>query len=252
MQRLKREIAILYRSHRVRKSEIRELIVSGWVMTVYSIIDVEPLTEAHEERLLAIVDEFDLKQNELDSDGAWSKLVKSGVLRDIAQGIASCRIRIGGELPFNLQAGEHLIWVFKDVEMYEERIVTSSSRLGFDGLSVSFGMGVYFKAGSFEKPIAVNKERALRAEGLMAVTNRHLYFDGGESCLFRTRLDDIFSVQAYRDGIEIRTDERGDLSQAFRTGDGWFAYNIVKNANKVETQPSETKSKSLQRQLTIA
>ncbi len=43
------------------------------------------------------------------------------------------------------------------------------------------------------------------------------------------RYDRIVDFEPYDDGFSIVEDNQTAKPQAFRTGDGWFAYNLAKN-----------------------
>ena len=57
---------------------------------------------------------------------------------------------------------------------------------------------------------------------------QHLYFAGARK-KFRVRYDKIVSFEHYEDGFGIMRDAQTAKPQTFRTGDGWFAYNLAAN-----------------------
>lgn len=63
--------------------------------------------------------------------------------------------------------------------------------------------------------------------GIMAVTNKHLYFNGERS--FRIRFDKIVSVQPMSDAVEVIRDRASALSEYFLVGerDANFAYELL-------------------------
>ena len=46
---------------------------------------------------------------------------------------------------------------------------------------------------------------------------------------FRVRYDHVVSFDLFSDGFGIMQDAQTTKPQTFRTGDGWFAYNLVTN-----------------------
>ena len=46
---------------------------------------------------------------------------------------------------------------------------------------------------------------------------------------FRVRYDRIVDLEPYDDGFGIMKDNQTAKPQAFRTGDGWFSYNLAVN-----------------------
>ena len=48
------------------------------------------------------------------------------------------------------------------------------------------------------------------------------------------RYDKIVDFEPFSDGLEIVRDLQSAKPQAFRTGDGWFAYNLAVNLAQME------------------
>ena len=62
----------------------------------------------------------------------------------------------------------------------------------------------------------------------MALTSKHVYFHGRKKSL-SIRYDKIVSFDQRRDGFGLMRDAQSAKPQLFRTGDGWFVYNLVTN-----------------------
>ncbi len=52
---------------------------------------------------------------------------------------------------------------------------------------------------------------------------------------FRVRHDRIVSYTPMEDGFSLTRDRANARPEMFRTGDGWFTYNIVANAQNLES-----------------
>jgi hypothetical protein len=63
---------------------------------------------------------------------------------------------------------------------------------------------------------------------LVGVTDKHIYFSGSHK-KFRIRYDKIVAFEPYCDGVGVQRDAATAKPQTFRTGDGWFAYNLITN-----------------------
>ena len=63
---------------------------------------------------------------------------------------------------------------------------------------------------------------------MLGLTTKHLYFAGARK-KFRVRYAKIVSFEPYSDGLGIMRDAQTAKPQTFRTGDGWFAYNLAAN-----------------------
>ena len=66
----------------------------------------------------------------------------------------------------------------------------------------------------------------------MGITTKHIYFAGARK-KFRVRYDRIVSFEPYDDGFGIMRDAQTAKPQTFRTGDGWFAYNLAVNLSQM-------------------
>ena len=169
---------------------------------------------------------LDLAQDDLDQD-VLNRVVQAGALRDVLNGKLPQRQKYPGRLPFNLQKSETLVWVFQGVDYYEEK-TRSEFRGGSQGMSFRVAKGVYYRTGGFRGERVQTAETVHADTGLLGVTNKHIYFSG-EQKRFRVRFDRIVTFEPYEDGIGIMRDAQSARPQSFRTGDGWFVYNLVSN-----------------------
>ena len=94
-------------------------MIEEWERAVERAFDDKVITEEEEKNLGEIKNALDLSQEDLDLHGAYTKIVKGAVLRDVLNGVIPQRMRIQGSLPFNLQRNETLVWVFSDGAMLE-------------------------------------------------------------------------------------------------------------------------------------
>lgn len=219
-------LADLEYSHCIDNQTARALVIEEWERAVERAFDDGILTEEEDNNLGEIKGALELSQEDLDRNGAYTKLVKGAVLRDVLNGVIPQRMRIEGSLPFNLQRNETLVWVFSDAKYLEQK--TRSQYVGGSrGTSVRICKGVYWRVGSF-RGHSVPYTETTTYPGYVGVTTKHLYFAGaGKS--FRVRYDKIVSWEPYSDGIGIMRDGANAKPQSFITGDGWFTYNLVMN-----------------------
>lgn len=202
-----------------------KLFVAGYDRAVENVLDDHILSQEEEKALTALERELPVSKQLLDKNGSLSKLTKAAILRDLSDGIIPKRIRVSGPMPFNLQKSESLVWVFQDVQYYEER-----SRREFrgrsHGISLRVTKGVYYRVGDFKGKPVEHTESVLADIGVMGITTKHIYF-AGQSKRFRIRYDRIVTFDAFSDGIGVMREAQSAKPQTFRTGDGWFTYNLV-------------------------
>ena len=68
---------------------------------------------------------------------------------------------------------------------------------------------------------------------LLGLTTKHIYF-AGSGKRFRVRYDRTMSFDSFDDGFGIMPDAQSARPQAFRTGDGWFPYNLAVNLSQIQ------------------
>lgn len=211
----------------IADTTLRALLAEAWQSAVLDALEDNVLSSEEERALVAFKDHFSLAQDELDSNGGYSRLVKAATIRDILEGKLPDRIHIQGEVPFNLQKAEKPVWVFQDVKYYEQR--TRRKYVGgYQGVRIRIAKGVYYSTGGFRgNPVDISETVHIDT-GLLGVTNKHLYFSGNTKA-FRLRFDKIVSFVPYGDGIGVQRDALTAKPQVFITGDGWFTYNLLAN-----------------------
>lgn len=212
-------------------SGVRDAMIHGWEQTVNHFLDDGHLDESEEERLQEFASCFSLTQEHLDHHGAWTRLVKGAILRDLMSGNIPERIRLEGNLPFNFQKTEKLIWVFPDTEYYEDRKRRQYVG-GSHGVGVRIAKGVYYRVGAFKGHRVDTVETIHVGSGPFGVTNKHIYFASREKSL-RIRHDKIVTIEPHADGVTVQRDAQTAKPQMFVTGDGWFTYNLLMNVSNL-------------------
>lgn len=211
----------------IDSESMRLLIAIGWEKAVDAAFEDDLLTEHEESSLSKMKDHFALSQQVLDRKGAYSKLLKGAVLRDIMDGNLPQRMNVEGNLPFNLQKTEKIVWLFQNVNYYEEKSRTKYVG-GSQGVSIRIAKGVYYRTGAFKGERVQTSETVHADSGLMGVTNKHIYF-AGPLKRFRIAYNKIVSFEPFSDGIGVQRDAQTAKPQSFQTGDGWFTYNLITN-----------------------
>jgi len=211
----------------IQEDAIRGLLVKAWGDAVHSVLEDSLLSSDEEAALDRAQQHFGWKQEDVDQNGAFTRLAKGGALRDVLEGKLPARMKVEGQLPFNFQKGEQLVWAFQGVKYYEVR--TRRSYVGgYQGASVRIARGVYYRLGGFRGSPVESAETVHADTGILGVTDKHLYFTGPAKS-FRVRYQKVVSFTPYSDGIGLQRDAATAKPQAFLTGDGWFTYNLVMN-----------------------
>ena len=137
---------------------------------------------------------------------------------------ASERIKLGLD---RLMKSEKLVWVMEDVD-YIETVVRRERQGSSHGLSIRVARDPYYRPSTFRSRVIETEETVHQDTGLLGFTTKHIYFSGPKK-KFRVRYDKIVDFDSYDDGFGITKDNQTAKPQAFRTGDGWFSYNLAVN-----------------------
>ncbi len=218
-------------SDHIDKFECNRLTVQGWESAVEQVLSDNILTKEEEGKLSDFLKAFSLTQADADQNGYYTKIAQAGLLRDLVEGKIPTRVKIQGNLPFNFKKGEEAIWLFKNVQYYEQK--TRREFVGrSQGVSVRIARGLYYRVGAFKGHPVERTENVHVDNGLLAVTNEHIYF-AGPSKSFRIPFGKIVTMVPYSDGICIQRDAASAKPQSFVVGDGWFINNLIGNLCKL-------------------
>ena len=93
--------------------------------------------------------------------------------------------------------------------------------------------GVYYRPSTF-RSLPILWEETIHADtGLLGLTSKHLYYASNRK-KFRVRYDRIASFNPQGDGFGIMRDAQTAKPQTFRTGGGWFPYNLATNLSQMQ------------------
>ena len=219
------DLALSIRQAGLGQGEANRLLIRAWETAVQGALEDGLLSLDEENALARYADHFSLTQQDLDQNGVQTSLVQAAVLRDVTQGIIPKRQRVNGAVPFNLMKSEQLVWVIQGVD-YLETVVRRERRGSSQGLSIRVARGLYYRPSTFRSRPIEWEETVHADTGMLGLTTKHIYFAGSRK-RFRVRYDKIVALEPFSDGFGIMRDAQTVKPQAFRTGDGWFAYNLA-------------------------
>ena len=203
----------------------RQLLIQAWEVAVEGTIEDGVISLDEENALSRYLDHFGLTTQDVNRNGAHTSVVQAAVIRDVIRGIIPQRQNINGAIPFNLMKSGKLVWVIQDVD-YLETVVRRERQGTSHGLSIRVARGLYYRPSTFRSRPIEWEETVHADTDLLGLTTKHLYYAGSRK-KFRVRYDRIVSFDPYEDGLGIMRDAQTAKPQTFRTGDGWFAYNLA-------------------------
>lgn len=169
-----------------------------------------------------------LPQSVLNANQSLEKVVQSKVLQDILQGnVPAPNITINGDFPFLLGKGEHLIWLFRNITLHQQKVqreFVGRSR----GVSVRVMKGVYYRTGGFKgHPVETTVMQRIGI-GSVCLTDKNLYFASPEKSL-KVPYTKILSIDSYSNGIGLQKDGASDKPMFLEGLNSWFTYNVIAN-----------------------
>jgi len=225
---LDNEITYSARTGYITQNELNELYGLGFDRAVETFLDDGVISAEEDKNISNYQKHFNLAQNLLNKNGSYEKVVKGLILKDILDGeIPKARLAISGNLPFLLEKQESIIWLFQNVEFYEQRTKTTFEGTSH-GVSIKIAKGLYYRTGNFRGNPVTNTQMTLIGNGMFALTNKNLYFASSAKSL-KTPYNKLISMTQYSDGIGLQKDGVNAKPQIFKGLDGWFTYNLIAN-----------------------
>jgi len=227
---LKSKIISVCKSSFIDSSEIKDLLAIGFSNVVRRFLEDGVLSKQEEKSATLFKSHFNLVPQDLDYNDAFNTMIKASVLREVLNGnFTDGMEQLKWTSHFNFQDEEKLIWLFKDVEYYEN-CTRAQHRGGFSGLYVKLDNGVYFRKSSFTGRILNTDEMVLKDTGSVGITSGHIYFLG--ETYFSVEFNEIMTSYGFEDGLCIKKAGADHISQVFKNVDGWFCYNLLANLIK--------------------
>ena len=93
--------------------------------------------------------------------------------------------------------------------------------------------GLYYRPSTFRSRPIEWEETVHAGTGMLGLTTNNIYFAGSRK-KFRVRYDRIVSFDPYEYEFGVMRDAQTACPQAFRTDDGWFAYNLAANLAQLQ------------------
>jgi hypothetical protein len=217
--------------------EVATAISEGFTRAVNQALEDSVLSEAEDNALGEFMEHCGLSQGQLDLS-TITRLGMAAALRDVMEGKIPERLKVSGNIPFNFEGDEQLVWLWSPVQLAEER--TQRTRLGLGtGPSVRIARGVYWHVGGFASRQIESTSVEYVDRGVLAATTQHLYF-AGEHRSMKIPYEKIISWEQYDNGIGICQSGARAKPQTFETGEGWFIYNLVRNLAQMAAEPEDT------------
>lgn len=173
-----------------------------------------------------------LPQQVLNSNKSLEKVVQSDILQSVLNGIIPTpSITIQGSLPFMIGKDEKILWVFRDVELVEQKIKREFVGRS-QGMSFKVMKGVYYRVGSFKgSPIETTQMLSV-GRGVLVLTDKTIYYNCQQKSL-KIPYKKLISIEPYSDGVGFQKDGASSKPFFLKGMDSWFTYNLITNLQSI-------------------
>jgi hypothetical protein len=191
-----------------------------------TIADVEKKTVARFQQYT------NLPQQVLNTNKSLEKVVQSDILQSVLNGIIPTpAITIQGALPFMIGKDEKILWVFRDVELVEQKIKREFVGRS-QGMSFRVMKGVYYRVGSFKgTPIETTQMLSI-GRGILVLTDKTIYYNCQQKSL-KIPFKKLISIEPYSDGVGFQKDGASSKPFFLKGMDSWFTYNLIINLQTI-------------------
>jgi hypothetical protein len=173
-----------------------------------------------------------LPQQVLNSNKSLEKVVQSDILHSILKGvIPTPAITIQGSLPFMIGKDEKILWVFRDVELVEQKVKREFVGRS-QGMSFRVMKGVYYRVGGFKgSPIETTQMLSV-GRGVLVLTDKTIYFNCPQKSL-KIPYKKLISIEPYSDGVGFQKDGASSKPFFLKGIESWFTYNLITNLQTI-------------------
>lgn len=185
------------------------------------------LTKSMEENLDALVNEFGISVDALDSDTKML-LVRSRLMRDLLEGNKHPMVVDDGTLPVMLQKGEVIIFFWNNIRIDSEQSIREYHG-GSSGVSIRLAKGLYYRTGGMRGYSVSRTVGTTLGKGRVLVTNKAIYIICGD-IIKKIKIANLVTVYPYSNAVTIRADGERSKPYTFWTKDSAFMATCIKNA----------------------
>lgn len=170
----------------------------------------------------------ELPDHVVDGNGSLRKVVQSKVIREILNGEEMTpNFNVPKNLPFTLDEGEQIIWIFGGVKYFLEKGERDYEEIPQEFL-IPTGKGTYISTKAFKDfPMETSYMEHI-GTGPVCLTNKNLYFNSHDTAL-KIPLTQIAAIDPYPNGLGIRLKDTGERSLFFTGLNSWLTHNVIAN-----------------------
>lgn len=122
-----KQIKLLAQSSYVNNIALGGLFITAFDEAIDRYLDNGIIDEQEEKTIARFIQYSNLPQDKLNANKSLEKVIQSKVLQDIFAGnVPAPRISIAGNFPFLLDKTEHLVWLFRNITLYQQKFAENT------------------------------------------------------------------------------------------------------------------------------
>jgi hypothetical protein len=227
-----KQIKVILLDGFINSEKLRQIYLNAFDEAILNYLTNGVISDT-EKKIVARFQQYtSLPQQVLNSNKSLEKVVQSDILQAILNGIIPTpSITIQGALPFIIAKDEKILWVFRDVELVEQK-VKREFRGRSHGVSFKVMKGVYYRVGEFRgEPIETTQMLSI-GKGVLVLTDKTIYYNCQQKSL-KIPYKKLISIESYSDGVGFQKDGASSKPFFLKGIDSWFTYNLITNLQTI-------------------
>ncbi len=212
----------------INSEKLKQIYLSAFDDAILNYLNDGVISEAEKRTVARFQQYTGLTQQVLNSNKSLEKVVQSDILQSILNGITPTpSITIQGTLPFMFDKNEKTLWVYRDVELVEQKIKREFVGRS-QGMSFRVMKGVYYRVGGFKgSPIETTQMLSV-GRGVLVLTDKTIYFNCPQKSL-KIPYKKLISIEPYSDGVGFQKDGASSKPFFLKGMDSWLTHNRITN-----------------------
>lgn len=216
----------------VSSDKLRNIFLDTFDIAIVKLLDDGVISDNEKRVIARYIQYTQIPQGDFNKKHSLEKVVQSDILQSVLNGvIPTPSITMKQPLPFMFAKDEKLMWVYRDVELVEQKIKREFVGRS-QGVSFRVMKGVYYRVGNFKGTPVETTQMVSIGWGILALTDKHIYFNCPQKSI-KTPYKKLISIEPYSDGIGFQKDGNSSKPFFIKGIDSWFAYNLIINLQNI-------------------
>lgn len=226
------QIKTIFSDSYINSEKLKQIYLNAFDDAISNYLNDGVISDKEKKTVARFQQYSGLTQQVLNSNKSLEKVVQSDILQSILNGtIPTPAITIQGTLPFIFDKNEKTLWVYRDVELVEQKIKREFVGRS-QGMSFRVMKGVYYRVGGFKGSPIETTQMVSIGRGILVLTDKTMYFNCPQKSL-KIPYKKLISIEPYSDGVGFQKDGTSAKPFFLKGIDSWFTYNLITNLQTI-------------------